>query len=486
MKAHSQHPHGSAAAAPAVVPIPKKKFSSLSGSLNPYDPDKLQRDGIEPIRIEESHVKSRAAGMIMLAFVGFLAWAVLAPIDSGANVSGTVVVMGNRKAVQHPSGGVVEELFVREGATVRQGDVLIKLNRLSIDAALNSTELDYINVVAAESRLVSERGNLRSIAWLPEFAEQSTGQQAELLADARVDAAKRQQTRLFLSRKEEIEGQLRILREQVAGLASQSAELQKIIVARREQLSIMAVEVKNNNDLAAEGFVPRSRANEVERARSDILASIAATASELGKTHSSIAATRLQLLQTVTVYRRDLETQLAETQKLRGALRAKVDSFKFDLSLTELRAPATGTVVGLKANTVGGVVQGGVVLMEIVPSAGKLVVEAQVPPNMIDKVKVGLEADLRFSAFNVNTTPVIPGRIRMVGADRLPATSKEQPFEYYLVQIETTREGYKLLGDSTVQAGMPVDVVIKTGERSFMSYLLKPLSDRFAKSFKES
>jgi protease secretion system membrane fusion protein len=461
--------------------LPQKQPSGLLGWLNPYDPDRLRRDGIEPIRIEESRIKGKAARMLLVAFIAFAIWAMFAPIDSGANVSGTVVVMGNRKAVQHPSGGVVEEIFVHEGAMVHQGDVLIKLNRLSIDAGLNSTELDYINVVAAESRLVSERENLQTIVWLPELGVQ----QQDQVVDKRVDEARRQQIRLFLSRKEEIEGQLRILREQIAGLTAQAAELQKIIAARREQMLIMAVEAKNNNELAAEGFVPRSRANEVERARSDLLASIATTSSELGKTQSNIAATRLQLHQTVAVYRRDLETQLAETQKLRGALRAKVDSLKFDLSLTELRAPVTGTVVGLKANTVGGVIQGGVVLMEIVPSEGNLVVDAQVSPNLIDKVKVGLEADMRFSAFNVNTTPVIPGKIRVVGADRLPATSKEQPFEYYLVQIETTREGFKLLGDSKVQAGMPVDVVIKTGERTFMSYLFKPLSDRFAKSFKE-
>ncbi|MGV3743432.1 MAG: HlyD family type I secretion periplasmic adaptor subunit, partial [Burkholderiaceae bacterium] len=255
---------------------------------------------------------------------------------------------------------------------------------------------------------------------------------------------------------------------------------------RREQLGTMADEARSNRELAAEGFVPRSRANEVERARSDLLASIASTMSEIGKNYSNIAATRLQLNQTVAVFKRDVEAQLAEAQKLRGALRTKVDALKFDLDLTQLRAPVDGTVVGLKVNTVGGVIQAGDLLMEIVPEAGKLIVETQVPPALIDKVKVGLEADMRFSAFNQNTTPVIPGKVRMVGADRLPATSKEQPFDYYLAQIETTPEGARLLGQHKIQAGMPVDVVIKTGERSFMSYLLKPISDRFAHAFKES
>lgn len=461
-----------------ILSLPERALTRLVDRLNPYHPDSLRRDGIEPIRLEESRGKGSAARLFVIGFIVFALWAVFAPLDAGSNVTGTVVVMGNRKAVQHPSGGVIEQIYVREGSIVRQGDPLITLNRLSIEAALNSTELEYINALTVESRLVSERDGLASIRWLPELDS--------LAEDSRLTEAKAQQTRLFRSRKLELDGQLRILREQIAGMSGQTVEMQKIVSARREQLETMAEEARSNRELAVEGFVPRSRANEVERARSDLLASIASTMSELGKNHSTIAATRLQLNQTLAVFRRDVESQLAEAQKLRGALRTKVDALKFDLALTQLRAPVGGTVVALKVNTVGGVIQGGDMLMEIVPDSGKLIVEAQVPPALIDKVKVGLEADMRFSAFNQNTTPVIPGKVRMVGADRLPATSKEQPFEYYLAQIETTPEGAQLLGQHKVQAGMPVDVVIKTGERSFMSYLLKPLSDRFAHAFMES
>lgn len=452
-------------------------FSRMMQRFNPYDPDRLRAEGVQPIRIEESRVTSRASRMVIVAFIGFALWSTLAPIDSGANVTGTVVVMGNRKAVQHPSGGVVEQIAVKEGAVVKKGDVLLSLNRLSIDAALNTHELDYINALAAESRLVAERENLRAIAWLPELNQ--------WVKDPRAQEARRQQARLFETRRAEIQGQLRILNEQIAGLSSQALELERIITARGQQIALMSEEAASNKKLALEGFVPMARANEVERANSDFLVSLANTKSELAKTRSSIAATRLQLHQAMAVYNRDIEAQLAETQKQRGSARAKVDSLKFDLSLAELRAPVGGTVVALKVNTVGGVIQAGTVLMEIVPDDQQLIIEAQVPPQLIDRVRVGLDADMRFTAFNLNTTPVIPGRVKLVGADRLPATSKDQPYEYYLAQIETTREGLAQLGSLKVQAGMPVDVVIKTGERSFMSYLLKPLSDRFAKSFKE-
>jgi protease secretion system membrane fusion protein len=471
-------PAQQAPCAPSMLSVPQQVLARLVDKLNPYHPDALRREGIEPVRLEESRVKQGTARLFVIGFIVFVLWAVFAPIDGGSNVTGTVVVMGNRKAVQHPSGGVIEQIYVREGATVRQGDPLITLNRLSIEAALNSTELEYMNALAVESRLISERDGLATIRWLPELEG--------LAEDNRLSEAKSQQMRLFQSRKLELDGQLRILREQIAGMTGQTAEMQKIVSARREQLETMADEARSNRELAVEGFVPRSRANEVERARSDLLASIASTMSELGKNHSAIAATRLQLNQTLAVFRRDVESQLAEAQKLRGALRTKVEALKFDRGLTQLRAPVGGTVVALKVNTIGGVIQGGDMLMEIVPDNGKLIVEAQVPPALIDKVKVGLEADMRFSAFNQNTTPVIPGTVKMVGADRLPATSREQPFEYYLAQIETTPEGARLLGQHKVQAGMPVDVVIKTGERSFISYLFKPLSDRFAHAFMEN
>ena len=460
-----------------LVEAPVKAVSGWVRDMNPYDPELLRRGELEPIRIEEVRIHRLASRFLISAFAAFTVWAAFAPLDAGVNVSGTVVVMGNRKAIQHPSGGVVDEILVREGDTVKKGDVLIKLNKLSIEATLSSAELDYINAIANESRLISEREGLSSIEWLPEFKERDN--------DPRVVEAKRQQTRLFLSRRAEFTGHQKILEEQVSGFSVQAKELEKVITARRQQLVILGQEVKNNKALAAEGFISRSRANEVERSQSDLIASLANSMSELGKAQSSLAAARLQLNQELMVYRRDIDAQLADIQKQRKALRSKVEALKFDSSLAELRAPAAGTVTGLKTYTVGGVIQAGSVLMEIVPAGGDLIVEAQISPDLIDKVKTGLDADMRFTAFNRTTTPVIPGIVRMVGADRMPTGTADSTHPYYLAQIATTKEGYQLLGKHKVQPGMPVDVVIKTGERTFLSYLFKPLSDRFAQSFKE-
>lgn len=461
-----------------LVETPVRAVSVWVRDINPYDPNRLCGGELEPIRVEEIRIHRMTSRLLITGFAAFMLWAVFAPLDAGVNVAGTVVVQGNRKTIQHPSGGVVDEILVHEGDVVKKGDVLIKLNKLNTEASLNSAELDYINAIANESRLISEREGLSSIEWLPQLNGHDD--------DPRVVQAKQQQTHLFLSRRAEFIGQQKILEEQISGFSIQGKELAKVIQARKAQLAVMGEEVKNNRALAAEGFVSRSRANEIERSRSDLIASLANSMSELGKAQSSLAAARLQLNQAMTVYRRDIDARLADVQKQREALRAKVESLKFDSSLTELRAPVPGTVTGMKVHTVGGVIQSGSVLMEIVPAGDSLIVEAQIPPDLIDKVKVGLNADMRFTAFNRTTTPVIPGVVRMVGADRMPADATDSSHAYYLAKIATTKEGDRLLAKNQIQPGMPVDVIIKTGERTFLSYLFKPLSDRFAQSFKEN
>ena len=445
-------------------------------ALNPYDPDQLERDGVKPIRIEESDSKRTLTLIVLVAFTLFLGWALFAPLDSGVSMAGTVVVMGNRKAVQHPAGGVVTELMVREGDTVKQGDVLLKVNPLTTEANLSGAQIDYVNALAIESRLQAEREGANAIHWVSELQEFAN--------DARLSDVKSLQVKLFQSRKNEFGDQQRIYQEQLLGLQAQLTELQSVVALRKEQLKVIGEEALSNRDLATQGFIPRSRANEVERSRSEMLSNLSNVTAEIAKTQSAIMGVRLQMNQHVSAFRKEADTQLADVQKNRKAGKSKVDALQFDLSLSEIRAPVAGSVVGLKINTVGGVIQSGMVLMEIVPKDGRLIVEAQVPTTSIDKVHLGLHADMRFSAFNINTTPVISGRITMVGADKLTGANPQQG-EYYLAQVETTEEGLKQLGDKVVQPGMPVEVIVKTGERSFFSYMVKPLSDRFARSFKE-
>lgn len=460
-----------------VVHWPIDALGRWAKSLNPYVPEELVRDGMEPVRIEESGIKKQSGKVIAISFIAFLAWAMTAPIDSGAVVHGSVVVLGSRKAVQHPQGGVVEKILVREGDKVRQGDIVLQINPLQIQANLQQSEYEFIQTLAAHSRLIAERNGQGAITWeadLDKFASQS-----------QVAQAKRLQQALFISRQREIKAAEAIYTQKESGLRQQLEEKNNIMALRRSQLTPLQADAQSVRRLAQGGFVPGARANEAERSAIDAQAAIATLQADIAGIQTQLSSNQLELKKVRTALEREIDTELSDVQKRKETLRSSVQSLRFDQNLTKLRAPVSGTVVALKAHTEGGVISGGHVLMEIVPEDEQLVIEAAVPPHMIDKVRVGMTADMRFSAFNQITTPVVPGRVRRVGADRLPPAPPKFNEEHYLVQLETTAEGHALLKTHHIVAGMPVEVIVKGGERSFMSYMLKPLLDRFARSFKE-
>ena len=411
-----------------------KKTESLIQSWNPYHPNALQSRKIQPIEIEESHLRKHATKLFLISFGIFMVWASFAPIDAGVSAPGTVMVSGYRKTLQHPTGGIVQDILVKEGDVVKEGDMLIRINPLKAEAELSSAQLQYINTLVTEARLKAERKGENKIAWPPEL--DSWGN------EPRVEEAKALQQKLFETRRNEI----------VA-----------VINGRRQQVATLQEEARNNATLAQEGYVSRAQANQVLRTKVDAELSL-----------NSMQAT----------YYKDIDTQLAEIQKTRDAIRDRFQAVAFDRDLTSIKAPVSGTVVGLKVNTKGGTIAGGTVLAEIVPSEVALVVDAQVPPTVIDKVKVGQTVDMRFTTFNQNVTPVIPGIVKLVGADKMPDPGGNKSQDFYLAQVEATPEGLKQLGDLRIQPGMPVEIIFKTGERTFLGYLFKPLSDRFAGSFK--
>jgi protease secretion system membrane fusion protein len=446
------------------------------GSWNPYDPEKLEKSELKPVVIEESSIRKSTFKVLFFALSLFMVWASFAPLDNGVHMTGNVVIQGHRKAVQHPHGGVVTELMIKEGQRVKEGQILIRVNPLGAEASLNQTELDYFNLMAEESRLLAERLNYDNIRWIPEFSDVAAD-------DARSAQVKLLQTQLFNSRRQEFQTQQSILNEQIASNQKQLRELGEVLLIKKEQLASLAEEAKSNRELAKEGYVSVAKANEVERHRSDLLAAISNLNSEITRSQTAISAAKLQLIQQRSAFLKDVDTRLAEAQKNRKSTRSKVESLTFDRDLAEVKAPIAGTVVGLKVFTEGGVIKGGDLLMEVVPENGNLIIEAHVPPQYIDKVRVGLTAFTRFTAFNVNTTPVVDGVVELVAPDKTHAPDGKE--EFYLAHIKTTEGALQRMEGLQVQPGMPVEIVVKTGERTFMSYLLKPLSDRVSRSFKD-
>jgi protease secretion system membrane fusion protein len=439
----------------------EKRLSAWIGAWNPYDPSKLQSKGLKPVDIEESEIRRHASRWFLGFFGLFLAWAMLAPIDAGVTVPGTVSVLGNRKQVQHPAGGVVQEILVKEGAQVHVGEVLVRINPLKTEADLAGVELQYINLLTNESRLRAERENASTIRWVEELSKRFKPN------DEHVNEAKKLQQQLFQSRRSELNDQVYSLNEQITGL-------NEVMKARQTQQRSLKEEMTNTTKLANDGFVPKAQANLAERQNSDIESSIAST-------QADISRAKLQINQLRSAFLKDVDTQLQEIQKNKDATLVKLEATQFDRDLTEVRAPVSGSVVGLKVFTAGGVITSGQVLMEVVPKDEVLIVQAKIPSLIIDKVRAGMPTDMRFTSFNHATTPVVSGVVKVVGADKEPVQNPNE--EYYLGQIEVTPEGLQKLAGLKIQPGMSVDVIVKSGERTFMSYLLKPLSDRFATAF---
>ncbi len=412
-----------------------KKAESWISSWNPYHPDQVRNRPLKPVVVEESIIRKKMAQIFMISFGLFMVWALFAPIDTGITAQGVVIVSGYRKALQHPTGGVVQEILVKEGQEVQEGDILIRVNPLKAEADLTAAQLQYYNVLATEARLLAERNGSKKITWPAELKE--------MASDPRVVDAKQAQEKLFVTRYQEY------------GMA---------LASRRAQVESLREEAKSNAELAKEGYVSRMQANQVDRT----------------KIEAEMALSTLQ-----ATYQKDIDGQLSEVYKNRDALKSRLDAVSYERDLTDIRAPVTGTVVGFKVYTVGGTISPGQLLAEIVPKEAVLMVDAQIPPFLIDKVKLGSQADMRFVSFNVNITPTVPGIVKLIGVDRRPNDTPATDDDNYLAQIEATPEGMAKLGTLQVQPGMPVDVVFKTGERTFFSYLLKPLVDKLAKGFQD-
>ena len=357
--------------------------------------------------------------IVIVGVGGFMLWASLAPLDKGVPLSGTVAVASSRKVIQHPTGGIIEEILVKEGNTVKAGQILITMNATQSKALAEISRVQYFTVRAVEARLTAERDGTGSIKFPSEMEDARH--------DPRVMASINLQNQLFVSRRNAIQGELRILKEQLDSL----------------------------RELADEGYVARNRMLDIERL----------------------------YFQQKQSYQKEVGTQLAEAQKEAEALRTRLVSQDFDLANVEVRAPVDGTVVGLSVFTRGGVIGPGSKLMEIVPSEDALIVEGQVPVHLIDKVHPELKVELIFSAFNQNLTPHIPGVVTHVSADRLIDEVTKIP--YYQVKAKVAPEGMKMIENLQVRPGMPVELFVKTGERTLLNYLLKPILDHIKMSMTE-
>lgn len=414
-------------------------------------------------------------GIVLLGVVGFILWASFAPLDKGVPLSGNVAVASSRKAIQHQVGGTVDEILVKDGDAVKAGQVLVKMNSVVANSTAEITRVQWYTAQATEARLLAERDGAKSINFSKELEQ--------VKSDSRVANNIMLQQQLFSARQTSLRSELGAVDENIAGMKVQLKGLEESMISKKQQQQFLKEQLDGMRDLAKEGYVARNRLLDLERTYAQVNGSISEDIGNIGRATRQIAELGLRKAQRQQDYQKEVRTQLSDVQKESEALQTRLVALDFDLNNVLVKAPVDGTVVGLNVFTQGAVVPSGFKLMELVPKDDALIVEGMLPVNLVDKVHNGLKAELIFSAFNSNTTPHIPGIVTQVSADRTVDERTGQA--YYKVKAAVAPEGMKMISHLQIRPGMPVELFVKTGERTMMNYLLRPVFDRAKTSMSE-
>lgn len=408
--------------------------------------------------------------IILIAVVGFLGWAVLAPLDAGVPIDAKVAVSGNRKTVQPLVGGKVQRILTTEGARVQAGQVLVELDSTLAANQLDSLRFQYSNGLAVESRLAAERDGLSEIHLNEKL----------LLAlqegNSQVDEMVRVQQQLFGTRIRAQQAMLEGLEAALRGAREQRGSVQRILRSRQEQRTAFERQLESQRILADDGLMARNRLLEAERQYLQLLGSVADEQGRLGSLEATVQEYQSRLISQREDYQKEVRVELSETRTRVSDLQSRLASAEYEVANMEIVAPTAGIVTGLAVFTQGGVVRAGDRLMDIVPLDKPLTVEGRLPVQEVDKVHAGLSVDLEFMAFNRAVTPKMAGTVTTVSADRVD-DSQDRPYYRIEIAVDDLRER-ELAPGLILQPGMPVTAFIKTGERTLMSYLLKPLRDR--------
>lgn len=424
--------------------------------------------------INSDHRIRRFGYAVILIMFGFFGgWALLAPLDSAALAPGVVTVQSYRKTVQHLEGGIVKELLARDGDQVQTGQPLIILDDTQLRAEYDIVRSQLISAQAAEARLLAERDGLEAI----DFARMIE------LESLRAIEAQEGETQVFDSRRRAHEGEREVLQQRVNQLRQQIKGLNELAQTKQKLAHSYRAEVAELSDLLKGGYIDKQRLLEQERRLDTSLAEVAEHKSEITRIELQITETELQILQLDKQFNTEVVGRLAEVQAQAFDLEQRLLALQERIDRTVIRAPESGMIIGMTVHTVGGVISPGSPLLDIVPSASQLIIEAEVSPMDIDRVDIGKEADIRFSSFNSATTPVIQGVVTHVSGDRL--VNEQTGMPYYLARLRLTEDGLRNLGPRQLVPGMPAEVLINTGERTLFQYLMQPIDNAFARSLIE-
>ncbi len=433
----------------------------------------------EPIERPSSNSRNVIFFGLILVFVIFFGiglWAATAPLAKAVSAYANLSVKGERKQIQHLEGGIVGSLHVTEGQHVARGELLLALNPLQASATVARHEAQLDQALVRKARLESE------LIW--ERIITLSGQLLDRLEknEAILEIFSAEEKHLH-RRLDTIEGTITILNQRIEQLDSEIQGLKIQQTARIEQLKIFEDEIVGLKDLNEKGYYPKSKILAVERAMADLRGAAGNDLALIARAKSARGEAENQIVSVKQRFREDITKQLRDTQLEITDLNERLRVAEDVLERIEVRAPRSGIVQGIKFHTVGGVIKPGDILMEIAPQDEELVVKARVLTEDIDSIEVGQRAEIRLTALNTRATPAIYGFVKSVSGDSMTDPGGKIP--YFLSIIEIPTDERKKLGKVKLSAGMTADVLIQTGERTALNYILKPMLDAFARGLNE-
>lgn len=429
---------------------------------------------LDGIRRSLRHHTQLGLAMAIAILFGLGGWAAVAEIAGAVIAEGQVVVASNSKKVQHPSGGIVGELKVRDGDRVREGDLLLRLDDTIARANLAIVVKGLDELLARKARLAAERDGLRAFELPAALAARASEPEV-----ARIVAG---ETRLFELRKTARDGQTDQLKQRIGQLKEQMQGASVQAEAKAREIALVKRELTGARELWQKKLMPIGKLTALEREATRIEGERGALLSSIAEAKGRVAETELQVFQIDRDFSSEVARELGEVDAKVGELVERKVAAEDQLMRIDIRAPQTGRVHELKVHTVGGVIGAGDTLMLIVPDSDRLSIEARVAPNEIDRLHVGQTARLRFAAFDQQTTEEIMGRVERIAAD--VTVDERSGAGYYTADIAIADSELQRLRGLELVPGMPVEAFLETAARPVLSYLLKPLADQMNRAFR--
>ncbi|SFU22984.1 HlyD family type I secretion periplasmic adaptor subunit [Mesorhizobium sp. YR577] len=423
--------------------------------------------------------KQTLAGLALLAlcFGGFGTWATTAPLAAAVITQGSFVATGQNKIVQHLEGGIIKELLVSEGDVVKVNQPLLTLDETAARVNERQFFLRRLRLEGIVARLSAEAAGMTKVSF-PKIMQENR-------AEEDVAAIVASQELNFQASRGKLDSEIGLLDQNIKALEFRATGYQQQWDSMERQLRLLNEEYTGKKILSDQGLLRKTELKAIQRAMADAEGQMGRLSAEVSETNAQITKHHQQVVQTVAAYKQAALDELQSVEAELDSVRQQSHEAENVLDRATIHAPVAGTVVRMLYHTSGGVIESGKSILEILPADVPLVIETQVPRTEIDTVRVGQKATIQLIALNRRTTPVLNGEVYYVSADSLPDTSGDQNREVYLARVKLAVSELARVPGFSPTPGMPVEIMIQTAERTFFSYLAKPVTDSMSRAFME-